>query len=178
MKTIFVICVAALLAGCSQKPDPRMAEIQTQLGLLQGSIDEMKTHLNSQSNYMKGIYAIQTNMCNVISSYSNLDAVGQYASALGTNNFNDLRMDVAEVRLTLLENQFSNLCLTINGKVAAHAIPVSYSGPMSAYRNGIPVDVYQQIVADAQQRHPGDYQTQQYVIEEQVTSYKSLHSLQ
>lgn len=42
-------------------------------------------------------------------------------------------------------------------------------------KDGVPLSVYNAIAADAARRHPNDYSTQKFVIDEQTEAYKKLH---
>jgi hypothetical protein len=77
-----------------------------------------------------------------------------------------------------LETKYSNLVMTLNGTAIGSGVSQQHSGPMSAYKNGIPQSVYDQISNDAKTRYPTDYEMQQSVIEWQVRSYKNLHGIE
>ena len=47
--------------------------------------------------------------------------------------------------------------------------------PVSAMKEGIPLAIYNQIVADVVRRYPTDYSMQKILIDDQVASYKKLH---
>lgn len=159
MKTLIMILGAVLFAtGCSQKPDPRNAQIaalQVQLELLETRFDA--------TNYL----------------------TGKAIADLRRQRSNDLQ--VALSGLLELQFVFTNQLASVKDSIMAQfarmptnrptamrpaARPVTPKVEMS---HGVPSEVYSQIWADAMVLWPNDYRMQSYEVDRQIEAYRKLH---
>jgi outer membrane murein-binding lipoprotein Lpp len=186
MKKILFIALAAMLAGCSQKPDPQVAELEKKVDQLSAQLDANKKYIDAVSDLVNINYALQTNQESVLASKidlyktANIPTVIDPATGLPLTNAlaeidpaTGLPLPLVETRLSKLESQYSNLVKTVNGKAAVRS--PSQAELMAAYQNAIPADVLAQIRAEAQKTFPTDLEMQNFAIKQQADAWLKSH---
>lgn len=157
MKNLLLLLVApALLSGCSRSPDPRdqkIADLENQVSNLHADVLNLKTNLLEFAD----------------STSTNLDAAISNQSMLQLSF--DLRLLEAE---TMIQNLSNSIVLIEAGRVGAARTATTVQS--ASTRDGVPMDVYNQIAADAKLEWPSDFNMQEFVIKQQTTAWRNLHS--
>jgi hypothetical protein len=161
MKNIIIpLAAIGLLAGCGkQQPDPRIAEMQGKITMLESNV----TELYQRNENRRSTEILSTQALAMV--YTNLTDIA------ASNLVNSLYLSVDEARLTVLENQYSNLCVTINARAGVKTMPV-----FAPSVNGIPSDVMAGIRAEAEKEWPTDYHMQNFVVKQQSEDWLKLHA--
>ena len=155
-----ILAAVALLCGCSQKPDPRIAETGKRLDDLSARLENLasKTTL-VQSNLAAAILATDERAASQLVKIN--PETGLPATEAEVN---------AVERLEKLELQYSNLVMTVNGKIPARRVP-----PAQNYSGGMPDAVAAQIRNAAEAKWPNQYDMQVYEIKVQAEAWQKLH---
>jgi hypothetical protein len=150
MKTIIItLGVAGLLCGCSQqKPDPRIAELESKVIQLEQQVDEIRD-LSQQCSVLIGKAQVSME-----------SALGCFTSALPT--------------ITNMQSEIELLLKLTNSPIPV-VQRIARAANQGGYSNGIPAVVYNQILTDAEKDYPGNYSTQKYAITRQIEAYRKLH---
>ena len=92
---------------------------------------------------------------------------------------NGERLDDIELRLEGIERRFAPGVLT-NARVSAF-VPFVKTPTANApavkpiLKDGVPIEIYNQIAANAAKKYPTDYSVQEYDIRREIEAYKKLH---
>jgi outer membrane murein-binding lipoprotein Lpp len=163
MKTLVIIIGAAMLAvGCSHKPDAREVARDAKIAQLEARVVDLET----RHEQLK-------------SSFTNFLDVVQRANTDNTEALTKIE--------TLVKNDEQNwdsfvglIAALTNTPPKQAAAPRSYypvQPQPSAYatKDGVPIAIYNQIAAGAANKWPGNYEMQDYEINNQVEAYRKLH---
>lgn len=146
MKTIIALLTAILLCGCSeQKPDPRIAELQTSLADLRQHVGELREQQDKD-------FAAYTNHLNQM--------VTLFTKA-------QKQMEVVQSGMQQLL-AMTNSPIPVVQKVARAVNP-------NQTKNGVPITVYNQIASDAAKQWPNNYEMQEFQIKNQIESWTKLN---
>ena len=158
MKThIFILGAALCASGCSQNPDPRVSKLEARCAALEtqnNALNKKVQYLGTQfTNVWE--YALQLN-----GKASELHAFTE----LTASNLILLAKAMTLEPPTKVEYRY----------LPAPAQPVTKQA-QGATKEGIPIDVYNRIVAEAARRYPINYKMQGWHIEDEVEAYKKLN---
>jgi outer membrane murein-binding lipoprotein Lpp len=156
LQVVSLLCIiivgTALLCGCHQKPDPKIAELESQVKTLSEEIDKLAsatsrlgTNISVNLDFLDAVYNVQTNL---------------------SNQIDDQQLDISAMkgRLANLET------------LAPNQITRPAAASVQRYAPGqMPASVAAQIRADAAARFPNDYDEQVYIIKQQADAWYKLH---
>ena len=165
MKNLLCLfAVSALLCGC-QKADPKVAALESKLNAIQ-------THLAALDEQLATMSSLQTNNFNMLlgiatnAPFDPISATIDPATGLPNPLF-----QIGD-RVDNLTTTVSNLIIHLNNSRSGARFTVAQP---AAAPGQIPADVLAGIRADAARRHPGDFDTQIYVIKMQTEAWYRLH---
>jgi len=158
--TIPIFLTALLLCGCGQKADSRDARI--------AKLETNYTALASAVRNLKEVVAESlTNTTSFLIAVKNDET-----KRAGLEN--ELRRALAdqEAQTETLKVILSNLAASFQ---SPRQPPRVTTPPATAYRDGVPLAVYNSIAAQAAREWPNDYSMQVSEIKHQVEAYQKLH---
>jgi hypothetical protein len=160
---VALLCVSVfifLICGCG--PDPRDARIE-KLAKQVASLQDNQTQL--RTNFL--------NLC---------QAEADFNTTLSTNlNRIELEIMLDQIRWAGITNQIADAIAAFAPPVRSAAArapvhPITQPAAQApATKNGVPISVYNQIVADAEKEWPSDYSMQVAHIENQCEAWQKLH---
>jgi hypothetical protein len=157
--------LAALLAGCSRKPDARdtkLAELESRIAAIE---TDFREHTNSSARSVTAaLDEVWTNSVRV-ADFRDL-------SALFISHLKEQEQFGSEVMKAMSE-AITNTAAKRYSKFADPASPVIPATIPTL--QGVPLDVYKAIAADASKGWPTDYAMQDYEIKKQIAAYRQLH---
>jgi len=161
MKTAILLIAAALICGC--KPDARVAQHATEIAALRQDLATLKNDQAQQRQNFKDLLAtvieyngvMGTNIAKLNALVPHLIAQNAYV----TSSIPEL-IAVSKPRPVPLSNY------------NAQAKP---SAKKSSNAYGVPDSVYQEIYREAVRQWPGNYEMQEFRIQNQVEAYRKLH---
>lgn len=160
MKTICCLLAAvALLCGCNQKPDPKIAKLEARIVDLESNVDHLTSRCNNQSNYEDQIFSVQTNMLAELSGMTAPDGI--LTKLAESNAYYDGLIALQQMEIT-----------NLLARPTAKSAPVYYR---PAQPGAMPAEVAAQIRAHAAERFPNDYDMQLFVIKQQSEAWYKLH---
>lgn len=149
------LTVLALVAGCGNKPDPlaeRLAKIESRLDAQKEAISNLEVRVGETSTNLVAMISVTTNM------------------------IDNIQTDVDKIRLLEGLDQIDIERLTSNQ--TAPRQPIRYSVPAQlpqTFKEGVPIQIYNTIAAQAADKWPSNYDMQNYEIKNQVEAYRKLH---
>ena len=149
-----------LLVGCGQKPDPRIQKLEERVQRIADGQFELQCLVTNQADIIHGFIA------------SNQEAVSNIISLETAQAINWKRMEDGLKELQTLQGKAESPKFApgyAQGKLAA---PLTAS---RGTRDGVPVEVYNRIAADAAKRWGNDYEMQVYELKNQIEAYRKLH---
>lgn len=165
MKTILIVSIAALLlCGCHHKPD-----VSSEIQRLKDRVEVLEQNYNKATNGIESNKRLFLDLAEVVEDQTNLFHVFE------------LEFDVLNTEVPQLYGRLDNTMYLITNRPVARAQSVFQAAPAQPrpvapqLRGGVPMAVYNQIVADAQSQFPTDYDEQEYIIKQQVSAYQRLH---
>ncbi len=153
MRTIYLFtALAMLLCGCNQKSDAqakRIAELEAQIAGITNQIADLYV---MSANRKTGLIELASGMTNLVAVYGE-------------------QLKTLMLKVYALENTPS----PTTSSATASAGTATKTTASIQKKNGVPVNSYNQIVADAEKKWPREYDMQVFEINNQVEAYKRLH---
>lgn len=170
MKTLLImVCLVAMVCGCSDSKkvaalEKRVSELERkQLVVLEG-LDNMQV---SQSNETAKLVVKTTELFQNYARSQKADSDRNLETMLDA-----IKSDVA----TEVKRSLDALRAQAGQRVASAPAARPAQPNQGQTRQGIPLDVYNQIAADVAKEWPGNFSMQKILIDGQVEDYKKLHS--
>ena len=161
---IFSIC-GQFLCACKPAPDPRITALEARIDGLEASVSNVniiaekanKNEINTYTNVVKLLETLRNQESNMVALESITGALGPALASL-------------EARLEALEASHPT-----NKPVAGTRSTPAPARTASAMKEGIPLEIYNKIVAKALDEFPDNYTEQVAVIRMEIEAYKKLH---
>lgn len=150
MVALLLLLMVALLCGCSKASDPRTGELLTRVSNLEANVAELQDAL------------IRDNI-----GRSNLTWLA-HGIHRDLTNYQEVLLGLS---LTIANHIHDPVAHPTNRFMARSVAQAS----SNQNKEGIPLNVYNQIATDAAKQWPGNYRMQSYEIRTQVEAYKKLH---
>jgi hypothetical protein len=167
MKTLLcLLAAAALLTGCNQKPDSRVAKYEQRITALESNATELFRQADNRWKDVTNLTAMQKSISVVMDDMA------------GTNGMLTRLMDNTaynETRFSLLEAQVTNLwyAQAIQDKLKSAVQRQNYAAP--AARGQMPAEVAAKIRAHAAEEFPKDYSMQVFMIGQETEAWRKLN---
>lgn len=150
------------MPGCKDKEQQqKIAAIESRMSALESNVD-----------------AINASIGELTMSYDVLVSnitIGAKVGATNTQSITDLMTELNAV-LTVQEDEEQMFAAVTNRLLKPSATyPVYRSVVPPQTKEGVPIDIYNSIVAAAGEHWPDNYEMQEYQIKNQVEAYKELH---
>jgi hypothetical protein len=168
------IAAVILFAGCGDKvARGKEAELEKRLTLMESNSANMQTNMER----LDGL--VMSNL---------LEEMTMEVDQLGWNKTNGDKTDQLREAIVLLadaESNLSSFTKELDGRLGkleptnrfarqTPQAPPRYV-PAAQTKDGVPMDIYNAITADAVKHWPGDYEMQAYQIKTQTDAYRKLH---
>lgn len=167
MKSITFILLAALLGGCAQKSDHRIAALEAEQARIKTNFVELielvklhTLHVESMtSNSIRKMEARQAGLTNLVT----LEML---------NLQEDLEIEIkTQVRQQLAAAAPTN---ALARRAVALTQPRPAPAPARPMKNGVPAEVYDRIAASAEREWPGNFAMQKFEIDRQIGAYQTI----
>jgi len=163
-KTAISMVLLIVLAGCEDKAEKKKVE----------ALELKVSHLESMvSNHNNRTMDILSNMNSVSLRIAGMAFTNSQAIANVDAKYERLWADVVTNELTVLGDIAKSL--ETNQPTKSSTTPQPRRTAVPAMKEGIPLEIYNQIAAEAAKDWPGDYRMQVSRIEHEVEAYKKLH---
>lgn len=151
-----VLCASALI-GCGHKPDARDAEIES----LKQRVRTLEEHVDKNTKSINNWQPMLDAQNAALEAGFDSDSA-DFALLMNTSD----RVELLDKRITKLET-------APVPRTAAATTP--RPPPAATMKDGVPVDVYNQIRAKIERDWPTDYSLQVTLIKSEIEAYKKLH---